>query len=127
MTDTAPTVTEVRTALIREASDFAERRRAHHAAMRATPADLREKNPTFDARFDAYEGLAIAGARSQLIAAMLRALAVRDPRTADEFAALVHEVMENGDDALDGPNDDVWALIERETEAKSATSRETQR
>lgn len=120
MSDTNPTVTDVRTALIRETADYTERRRAHHAAMRATAPELRENNPTFNARFDAYEGLAIAGARSQLIAAMLRTVAIRDPETADELAALVHEVMENGDDALDGPNDDIWAAIEAETAAKSA-------
>lgn len=117
MNDTTPTVTEVRTALIREAADLITRRRAHHQAMRDIPAEMRENNPHFNALFDAYEGMALAGTRSQAIAAMLRAVAKRDQRAADDLASLIHDVMENGDDRLDGPNDDIWALIEREAEA----------
>lgn len=117
---TEQTVTDVRTALIRVAADFGERRRAHHQAMRDIPAELRENNPTFDARFDAYEGFATGGGYAQALAAALRTVAARDPKTADELAALIHDVMENGDDCLDGPNDDIWALVERERAAAEA-------
>ena len=122
MNDTSPTVTDVRTALIREASAVIERRQACYRALHAIPAEQRENNPRYNALFDTYEDLAREGSYAQAIAAILRTVAIRDPQTADELAALVHEVMENGDDALDGPNDDVWALIEAETAAKSATA-----
>jgi hypothetical protein len=126
MTEQTPTVTEVRTALIREAADFTERRRAHHQAMRAIPPERREGNPHFDAMFDAYEGFAIGGGYAQTLAAVLRTVAARDPETADKLASLIHDVMENGDDCLDGPNDDIWALLEAEkarVEAATAASR----
>lgn len=116
--DTAkPTVTEVRTALIREAADYGERRRAHHKAMRAIQYAARQNNPHFDAMSDAYEGFATSGGYAQTLAAALRILAARDPKTADELAALIHEVMENGDDCLDGPNDDIWLIVEAEKTA----------
>lgn len=117
---TEPTVTDVRTALIREAAEYGERRRAHYQAMHDTPAKLRQNNPHFDALFDAYDGFATGGAFAQTLAAVLRIVAERDPKTADELASLVHDVMENGDDCLDGPNDDIWALVERERAAAEA-------
>lgn len=126
MNDQQSTVTEVRTALIRVAADFGKRRRAHHQAMRDTPAVLRENNPTFDARFDAYEGFAAGGGYAQTLAAALRIVAARDPECGDRLASLIHDVMENGDDCLDGPNDDIWARVEAEkahAEAGTAASR----
>jgi hypothetical protein len=119
-TTTAPTVTGVRTALIREAADYGERRRAHHAAMRAMPVAEREENPYYDALFDAYEGFAKGGGYAQTLAAVLRIVAGRDPKTAAELALLIEDVMENGDDCLDGPNDDVWARVESERAEKAA-------
>ena len=122
MTDTSPTVTDVRTALIREASAAIERRQACYRALHAIPAEQRENNPRYNALFDTYEDLAREGSYAQTIAAILRTVEQRHPETAADLAALVHEVMENGDDVLDGPNDDIWALIERETEAKTAAT-----
>lgn len=128
MTDTTttqtagPAVTDVRTALIREAVDFGGRRRAHHAAMRAIPADMRQNNPHFDALFDAYEGFATAGGYAQTLAAVLRIVAERHPETADALAALINDVTENGGDCLDGPNDDAWARVEAERAEKAAAA-----
>lgn len=113
MTDTdtqTPSVADVRDALIREAGDFGTRRRSYHNAIRTLP----ETDPLAQASFDAYEGLASAGCFAQTIAAILRVAAERHPETAADLASLVHEVMENGDDCLDGPNDDVWARVEQE-------------
>lgn len=115
-TQTAPSVTNARTALIREAGDFGTRRRSYHNAIRTLP----ETDPLAQASFDAYEGLASAGCFAQTIAAILRVVAERHPETAADLASLVHEVMENGDDCLDGVNDDAWNRVERQRKAEAA-------
>ena len=108
MNDTTPTVTEVRTALIKETAGFYDRRRPYHHAMRNAP----KGDPNYGALFDAYEGLVGAGCYAETLATVLRIVAERHPDTAADLASLIHDVMENGNDCLDGANDDVWPLAE---------------
>lgn len=117
MNDTSPTVTDVRTALLRETSEFYRRRQPHHQVMAEHRTD---PNPAFDTHFDAYEGLVAAGCFAEALATVLRIVEQRHPETAADLASLIHDVQENGNDCLDGANDDIWARIERETAAKSA-------
>lgn len=116
MNDTTPTVTEIRTALIRDTSDFYRRRQPHRTAMRNAPKD----DPHFNAIFDAYEGLVAAGCYAEALATVLRIVEQRHPETAADLASLVHEVRESGNDCLEDANADVWAVVEREREAANA-------
>jgi hypothetical protein len=98
-------VTDVRRALIAESEDFYKRRKPYFASMRAD-ASPAESGPAFDA----YEGLVAAGAYGWLLAAMLRKLSEDHGATyAEDFAALVAEVMESGVDWLEDANDDLAA------------------
>lgn len=114
-TDTRPTVTEIRTALIRDTSDYYQRRQAHYRTMRETQT---KTGTAYDTALDAYEGLVAAGCFAEALATVLRIVEERHPETAADLASLVHEVQENGNDCLDGANDDIWALIERERTAE---------
>lgn len=105
MTSEQPTVTQIRTALLKESQDFYQRRKPHSAAMHGKGAH--------DAHFDAYEGLVAAGAYAEALAAILRLTAERHGEdAAADFAALVHDVMENGNDGLEDVNRDVWDVID---------------
>lgn len=95
-----PTVLDVRRALMAEAVDFHKRRQPHRHAMKLDGYG--------DVALDAYEGLAAAGCYAQVIAAILADLAAGgyDDLVAN-YTALVHDVMENGDDGLENANSDI--------------------
>lgn len=95
----APSVTDVRRALVAEAADFDERRQTHQANMHTDGTH----------RCDAYEGLARASAYGLLLAGVLGQLD-RRPGLHDVAAGLadvVEDVMAHGARALADTNADL--------------------
>lgn len=113
---TDSTTTDVRAALLAEVADFHRRRQTHHRAMH----DHCEGEARFEAAFDAYEGMVAAGCYAETLSTILRILLERHPQTAADVTALIHEVMENGNDSLEDANNDVWPLVEAAHAAKAA-------
>jgi len=111
-TASEPTVADVRRALVNEAADFHQRRQSHRHAMKIDGYS--------DVALDAYEGLAAAGCYGQVLAAILRDLGERGLEfRAAEYAAWVHDVMENGDDGLENANSDIpWGDVTPEVQAR---------
>lgn len=95
----APSVDDVRRALLAQADGFDERRATHQANMHADG-----KN-----RCDAYEGLVCAAVYGRTLAGVLGQLnrrpSLRNAATA--LADVVADVMAHGDRALADANDDV--------------------
>jgi hypothetical protein len=113
-TTNEPTVADIRRALMAEAADFHRRRQPHRHAMKIDGYG--------DVALDAYEGLVTAGCYAQVIAAILRDLEAQGQDSlVAEYAALVHDVMENGDDGLEDANSDIpWGASESEDAADLA-------
>lgn len=122
MTDTiaappAPSVTDIRRALVAEAADFDERRQTHQANMHTDGTH----------RCDAYEGLARASAYGLLLAGVLGQLNQR-PGLHDVAAGLadvVEDVMAHGTRALADVNADLHIPGPSETRIGNTGRRET--
>lgn len=106
-TETVPgaDVTAVRRALLAESEDFYKRRQPYRKAMQDATTETER-----DAALDTYEGFVTAGCYGLLLSAFLRTLEEdHGPTYAEDFAAAIADVMENGNECLEDANDDLDA------------------